>query len=47
MGVGQALEIMGFVAPHAVVAPKAEAEPAQIPRLKMVALTVMDPPQRL
>ena len=47
MGVGQALEIMGIVAPHAVVAPKPEAEPARIPRLHMMAITVLDPPQSL
>ena len=44
MGVGQAMEIMGIVLQHAMVAPKPEVEPARIPRLHMVALTVLDLP---
>ena len=41
------MEIMGIVLQHAMVAPKPEVEPARIPRLQMMAITVLDPPQSL
>ena len=47
MGNGQAMEAIVIVAPHVAVAPKPEVEPARIPRVQMVAITVLDPPQSL